>query len=320
MTGEIVQRPPRTPLVPPGGIDLHERDMTATFSSDLTLAAVQERLAAIDQWLPIDGDPSLTLGQLVETDSTGPLRLGYGAWRDLLLGAQFHNGRGELVSAGGRTVKNVAGYDLTKFMVGQFGVFGQTVTLTTRTYRRPAGAILATFAPEPKWISEMLPTPLKPQWCVLTPKELLCGYLGDERTLDFYRERLAATSPTSLATRDLERDIEHRLSLWSTPSSRMFRASVPPSRLLDFVRQAALQEWSADAAFGIVTGAAPTDDAALVRAAEALEGTVKFIDRSTDPPRVRFSRVSPQEKSVLERLKDAFDPDRRLNPLPWEQP
>jgi FAD/FMN-containing dehydrogenase len=300
-------------------MDLHQRDMTATFSSDLTLAAVEEKLAAIGQWLPIDGDPQLTLGQLVETDSTGPLRLGYGAWRDLLLGTQFHNGRNELISAGGRTVKNVAGYDLTKFMVGQFGVFGRTVTLTTRTYRRPAGSILATFLPEPERINEMLPTPLKPSWCVLTPKELLCGYLGDERTLDFYRERLTAASPVALATRDLDRDIAHRLSLWSVPSPRMFRAAVPPSKLLEFARRAELQQYSADAAFGIVVGETPADDGQLVAAAEALEGTVKFVDRSTDPPRLRFSRLSAQEKSVLERLKQAFDPDRRLNPLPWEQ-
>ena len=66
----------------------------------------------------------------LEMNSTGPLRLGFGAWRDLLLGAQFYNGRGELITAGGRTVKNVAGYDLTKFMVGQRGVFGRLLTLT----------------------------------------------------------------------------------------------------------------------------------------------------------------------------------------------
>src|SRR5690349_18029344 len=133
-------RPDRTPLVPPGGLDLHTRDMTATFSADVTLADVQAHLAKLQQWLPIDGDPLWTIGRLVETNSTGPLRLGYGAWRDLLLGCQFENGRGELITAGGRTVKNVAGYDLTKFMVGQNGAFGRLVTITARTYLRPASA------------------------------------------------------------------------------------------------------------------------------------------------------------------------------------
>src|SRR5436190_907282 len=134
-------RPDRTPLVPPGGADLHARDMTATFSADVIFADAQAKLAELGQWLPIDGDASWTLGRLVESNSTGPLRLGYGAWRDLLLGCQFLNGRGELITAGGRTVKNVAGYDLTKFMIGQGGVFGRIVTITTRTHRLPAAAI-----------------------------------------------------------------------------------------------------------------------------------------------------------------------------------
>jgi FAD/FMN-containing dehydrogenase len=74
-------RSPREPLAPPGGADLHERDMTATFSADVTLSATQDQLARLGQWLPVDGDPAATLGRLVETNSTGPLRLGYGAWR-----------------------------------------------------------------------------------------------------------------------------------------------------------------------------------------------------------------------------------------------
>src|SRR5712671_3483388 len=86
----------REPLVTRGCSHLHQRDMTATFSADLRLGEVQTGLAEISQWLPIDGDPNATLATLIETNSTGPLRLGYGAWRDLLLGVQFTNGRGEL--------------------------------------------------------------------------------------------------------------------------------------------------------------------------------------------------------------------------------
>src|SRR4051812_6146953 len=99
MIEPVLQRPPREPLVPPGGSDLHQRDMTATFSADLSLHQAQDLLLAASQWLPIDGDPDATLGQLIESNSTGPLRLGYGAWRDLLLGVQFRNGRGDLISA-----------------------------------------------------------------------------------------------------------------------------------------------------------------------------------------------------------------------------
>ena len=125
------------PLVSPGQIEHHVADLSATFAADVTLAAAQAKLREHNQWLPIDGDPNAPLGVLVEHNSTGPLRLGFGAWRDLLLGVQFTNGAGELITAGGRTVKNVAGYDLTKFMVGQYGMFGKILTLTTRAYKAP---------------------------------------------------------------------------------------------------------------------------------------------------------------------------------------
>src|SRR5437763_17122438 len=141
---------PRTPLVAPGEVQCLPADMTAILSADATLEQVQDQLSPFQQWLPVDGAGKATIGELVEFNSTGPLRLGFGAWRDLLLGAQFYNGRGELITAGGRTVKNVAGYDLTKFMVGQRGIFGELLTLTTRTYKRPQGAILAAFPPQPK--------------------------------------------------------------------------------------------------------------------------------------------------------------------------
>src|SRR4030095_7867826 len=90
-------RPDRTPLVPPGGIDHQFADMTATFAADVTLKQAQTSLGARHYWLPIAGDEELSLGQLIEHNSTGPLRLGYGAWRDLLLGVQFRDGRGNLV-------------------------------------------------------------------------------------------------------------------------------------------------------------------------------------------------------------------------------
>src|SRR5436305_3441564 len=117
-------RPQRERLVQPGQIEHFVADLTVTASADVTLEQLQHTLARGDQWLPIDGNPKRTLGELVESNSTGPLRLGFGAWRDMLLGVQFTTRSGRRITAGARTMKNVAGYDLSKFMVGQRGVFG----------------------------------------------------------------------------------------------------------------------------------------------------------------------------------------------------
>lgn len=311
-------RAPRSPLVASGECDLHQRDMTATFSVDLKLAEVQKRLAEIGQWLPIDGDPSATLAILIDTNSTGPLRLGYGAWRDLLLGVQFTNGRGELITAGGRTVKNVAGYDLTKFMVGHSGVFGRLITITTRTYRRPACALVVRYLPDPKIVAAVMPTEFRPQWALLSNDALLLGYLGDDTTIDYLAAELPRTRPIDIFKRVIEEDIADRARLWNATGSVVYRAAVPPSRILDFVGKAAINNWVADAAFGIVIGAAGSgSDAAFIReAASGLGGTVITRRDSVTGPLLDVS-TNAVERQIIERLKRAFDPDNTLTPLPW---
>ena len=313
---EMTYRPPREPVVPIGGIDCQARDMTASVSADVTLRQLQSTLAGHGQWLPIDGDPEQTVGTLVAADSTGPLRLGYGAWRDLLLGVQFTNGRGELISAGGRTVKNVAGYDLTKFIIGQRGTFGRIVTITTRTYRLPAGAIIARHEPDIGKLNRLIPGSLKPQWAVLTKDALLCGYVGDSPTVEFYRSMVPRTEPIEWSARSIEQDISHRTEIWRAAGPIVFRASVPPARLLDFSTALQPFDWVADAAFGIVLGSCPSrhDAGPILTAAHQLGGGVRLFDGPWGQP-LELS-TTPVERQIIERLKQAFDPDRQLNPLP----
>jgi FAD/FMN-containing dehydrogenase len=307
-------RPNRDPLVAPGGIDHHVADMTATASSDVTLKQYQDQLGKSGQWFPMDGDPEAPLGTLIERNSTGPLRLGYGAWRDLLLGIQFENGRGELITAGGRTVKNVAGYDLTKFMIGQSGIFGKIVTVTTRTYRRPDGALLARFVPDTRVMHRLIPSDCRPQWTILTADALLCGYVADRATLDFYASSIKQFRPIDVTSRSLEDDIDHRVALWKVNDEPSFRAAVPPSRLSEFVAGGWLERWVADAAFGIVQGNCHADRReALIAAARRLGGSVSF--RQADGS-IAELHADATEHRILERLKRAFDPDGHLAALP----
>ncbi len=287
--------------------------MTATFAADIPLATAQDHLAAIGQWLPIDGDPSLPIGTLVDRDSTGPLRLGYGAWRDLLLGVQFINGRDELISAGGRTVKNVAGYDLTKFMVGQHGVFGRLLTITTRTYRRPESALRVRFEAgfDP---GTLLATDLRPQWAARTPDGVWCGYLGDAATIGFCQNALPALRPISVESISLEGDGVARQAS-QAGGAWLFRAALPPARVLGFVEAARLASWSADAIFGVVRApmAGPDDIPRLFALTKELGGAARAI--SPDGA-MAFAQATGGERLVLARLKSALDPYGQLAPLP----
>ena len=291
--------------------------MTATVSADVPLTLLQQRLAEHGQWLPIDGDAEQSIGALVSTDSTGPLRLGYGAWRDLLLGMQFNNGSGELITAGGRVVKNVAGYDLTKFMVGQRGIFGRLVTVTTRTYRRPQGAILVRHAPDSAILSRLIPISLRPHWAVLTRDALSCGYLGDESTLAFYKSAVARSEPLEIVERSFDQDIAHRASLWAIDGPLVFRASLPPARLGEVASRLASGRWAADAAFGIVIGSVDAGSGidSLRQTVASSGGSVRFFRGAFGPP-LELSTTAG-ERRIIERLKWAFDPDSTLNPLPW---
>jgi hypothetical protein len=294
-------RPPRQPLVAPGTIECHVADLTATVSASMPLMLAQRCLGQFDQWIPIDGDPQSSLGQLVSRNSTGPLRLGFGAWRDLLLGCQFRLRNGQLITAGGRTVKNVAGYDLTKFLVGQRGRFAALETLTLRTYKRPGAALMAELPSSDQFIGPIMTTPLRPTWAVLSPQSLVCGWLDQEPALALFQRLLGPHQPLRMVRRSLDEDISHRAQLW-TFWPDMFKASVPPTRILSFVKDAGLSRWAADPAFGIIIG--PLERigaAALAEAAQRVGGSVTAIINHE----LQW-RGSDAEERALRELQNAF--------------
>jgi glycolate oxidase FAD binding subunit len=114
-------------------------DMTVTVEAGCPLAVLDATLAAAGQWLPIDPPrrERTTIGGLVAANLSGPLRASQGTVRDLLLGVRVVGADGALVSAGGRVVKNVAGYDLSKLHVGALGTLGVIVEATFKVRPRP---------------------------------------------------------------------------------------------------------------------------------------------------------------------------------------
>ncbi len=298
---DLTYRSPREPLVEAGRIESHVADMTVTVAADVSLEMVQGHLAKVNQWIPIDGDARLSIGELVEMNSSGPLRLGYGAWRDLLLGCQFRTSDGQLITAGGRTMKNVAGYDIVKLMVGHRGILGSLVTVTCRTYARPEAALVAEFAPSDAWLGQVITTPLRPRWAILRSDALVCGWMDDERAISLFERLASGQNPRRIQRRSLTEDIEHRASLWKVAGNN-FRAAVGPAKILAFLERAGVVNWNADAAFGIVIGPYAENEKAIESAAESCGGSAAFF-ADGQPPRWK---MNPVEQTVLEGLKRAF--------------
>ncbi|GAB4346075.1 MAG: FAD-binding oxidoreductase [Cyanophyceae cyanobacterium] len=120
-------------------VDWAVGDLTVTAAAGMTLAALQDKLATAGQFLPIDPafPDTATLGGIVATADAGSWRHRYGGVRDLLLGLSFVRWDGAIAKAGGRVVKNVAGYDLMKLMTGSWGTLGIVSQVTFRTYALP---------------------------------------------------------------------------------------------------------------------------------------------------------------------------------------
>ena len=121
-------------------------DLTVTALAGLPMAELGRVLGEKNQWLPlsIDPDPRSTIGGWIGADRRTPLVGGFGSIRDYLLGMAYMDGEGRILRAGGRVVKNVAGYDLMKLFTGSLGQLGIIVEATFKVLPRPArwGALL----------------------------------------------------------------------------------------------------------------------------------------------------------------------------------
>jgi glycolate oxidase FAD binding subunit len=123
-----------------GILEYEPGEFVFTALAGTRVADVKARLAEHGQYLPFDPllvERGATLGGTVASGASGPGRYRYGGVRDFLLGVRFVNGSGEIVRAGGKVVKNSAGFDIPKLMVGSLGQLGMLVEMSFKVFPRP---------------------------------------------------------------------------------------------------------------------------------------------------------------------------------------
>ena len=113
-------------------------DLTLGAGAGMSAAAVNRALGEHGQFLPLDvAQPDrATLGGILASASSGPLRHGYGGAREFCIGIQFVSGDGKVAKAGGRVVKNVTGYDLMKLLIGSWGTLGVVTGANFKVFPR----------------------------------------------------------------------------------------------------------------------------------------------------------------------------------------
>jgi glycolate oxidase FAD binding subunit len=129
-------------------------DLTLGVEAGIGVAALNARLAEKGQMLPllVNFYDRATIGGIIATNSSSPLRHAFGGPRDYVLGMEFVTGEGVHTKSGGRVVKSVAGYDIHKLMIGSLGTFGVLTRVNFKTFPLPPAqrAFVAAFdAPEP---------------------------------------------------------------------------------------------------------------------------------------------------------------------------
>jgi glycolate dehydrogenase FAD-binding subunit len=122
-------------------------DLTAVVEAGMPLAAAQQAFAASGQMLaldpPLGESGAATIGGVVATGDSGPLRHRYGGPRDLLLGITVALSNGSVAKSGGKVIKNVAGYDLAKLFTGSFGTLGLITQVAVRLHPLPRRRVSA---------------------------------------------------------------------------------------------------------------------------------------------------------------------------------
>jgi glycolate oxidase FAD binding subunit len=156
--GRLVRTQTPLQIAPLSGIvEYVPGDLTLTAGAGTTLGEIERATADHGQWLTLDpfGDDGGTLGATVATGSYGALATAFGTPRDIVLGVEFVTGTAAVVRAGGRVVKNVAGFDLVRLVTGSWGTIGAITEVTVRLRARPEvdDTIAVAVGPAPEQIA-----------------------------------------------------------------------------------------------------------------------------------------------------------------------
>jgi glycolate oxidase FAD binding subunit len=250
-------------------IDYPARDMTVTVQAGITIARLQSILAAENQRLPVDipRPETSTLGGAIAVNASGPRRHGFGTLRDYVIGISFLTDGGIEARAGGRVVKNVAGYDLCKLHIGALGTLGIVTQATLKLKPLAEDSRLveircrigeAAALLEQVHGSQTRPACVELQSAAAGECRLIVGFEDNTEAVQWQIEQLRRelTRPDAPI---LDSGEWQRLTESLNPSEAVlsFKANLVPSALGPFL--AGIAEfpelsWQAQAGNGIVTG------------------------------------------------------------------
>lgn len=297
-----------------GIVDYAPSELVVTARTGTPLAEIDAALAEHGQIMAFEPprvDGRATLGGTLACNAAGPARPWAGSIRDAVLGVKLVNGRGEALAFGGRVMKNVAGFDVSRLQAGALGAFGVLTEITVKVSPAPA-------ATETRVREVDAGAALERMSSLARTPQPLTGAAWHRGRL-YVRFAGAATAVAAAARafggdRDPEADAfwpalrEQRLEPF-TSDAPVWRFSIKSTALLPEVDSSALIDWAGAQRF--VARALERADAERLAAAAGGHAT---LFRGGDR-RGEVGHTLPAPLAALHtRLKAAFDPERILNP------
>ena len=295
-------------------------ELVVTVRAGTALAELETLLASSGQCLPFEPPhlgPGATVGGMVAAGLSGPARASVGSVRDYVLGLTMVNGRGELLTFGGQVMKNVAGYDVSRLMVGALGTLGLLLEVSLKVLPiAPAEATLKFKMMQPEALAQLhlwggQPLPLNASCWVedvgvgtlylrlrgaVAAVEAACRELGGER------QDNAAVAP------DWSRCRDQQLPWFLERGARdLWRLSVPQTAPVLELPEPPLIEWHGGQRW---VRAEPRHRDRLRQVAALCGGhaTLFLAAKPEDPAARRFSPLDPVLHRIHRELKRQFDP------------
>lgn len=312
-----------------GVVEYVPGDLVITVRAGTTVAELGDVTGEHGQTLALTpyGTPQATIASVIATAATAPLPLNELTIRDLVLGMTTVSGTGDVVHAGGRVVKNVAGFDLVRLHTGAWGTLGVITEVSLRLHARPAldTVVMGPLTRElgdvlPALVANRAPLPMLVRLAPNAPPQLLARISGNGARAAALEARLAhfgVTSPTVVA---LGTALHTLPLLDAPPDAVVLRMRTALSDAVPFVHAARTAFPAAELTFDVARGtvravipatAAPSvdRDTASLYSVAAQAGVAHRITVIVEQGRP----VAPTPDRLDAQIKRAFDPGDILN-------
>jgi len=329
-------------------VDYAPEDQVVVVEAGVTLRALQAELGKRGQRLAIDplGGDGATIGGMLATNAYGPLALRYGTLKDLIVGIELVRADGIIAHAGGKVVKNVAGFDVSKLIVGSLGTLAIVTKATFRVHPLPETTRRLAFNAK---IDRVFPFVLALREAQLEPASIAvyvgtaaraggAATGGSEATIEVVFEGFgpgveaqSATCQDVAAARDVRigENVASRVTLSVAPEGRVvegqrkytLKATFPPAQFERVAREIK-GEALAFPSLGVMHFDCPSTSLGMTTVArlrttlfESLGGTLVVQEMPQEwRGKIDAWGTPPPAFKLMRALKERFDPDYRLNP------